>query len=265
MSNLTFVGLSDDGAALILSSPQGDRFRLAIDERLRSAVRSGRAQLAAVDGPIGAKEIQARLRAGATPSEVAEFSGWTVDRVEAFAAPILQERSWVAEQAQKCQVGRTEEAPTLGELTERRLSDRGIDPDTVRWDAWRREDGEWTVLMAYPSGKGDRVATWQFDVAAMSLVAEDDEAHWFNEDPAEQQRPRLLRVPDDDTPRSEAVSNHPAGRNAAEPALQPAEPVEPAPQTAEPASQARPAAAPAAESDSPRWDEVLFGSPVDDK
>ena len=66
MSNLTFVGLSDDGAALILSSPQGDRFRLAIDERLRSAVRSGRAQLAAVDGPIGAKEIQARLRAGAT-------------------------------------------------------------------------------------------------------------------------------------------------------------------------------------------------------
>ncbi len=261
MSNLTFVGLSDDGTALILSSPQGDRFRLAIDERLRSAVRSGRAQLSAVDGPIGAKEIQARLRAGATPAEVAEFSGWTVDRVEAFAAPILQERSWVAEQARKCQVGRTEESPTLGELIERRLADRGIDPDTVRWDAWRRDDGEWTVLMAYPSGKGDRVATWQFDVAANSLVAEDDEAHWFNEDSAEQQRPRLLRVPDDDTPRAAAVSNHPAGRSNSEQSA----PAEPAPQPVEPASQPRPAAAPAAEADSPRWDEVLFGSPADDK
>ena len=140
-------------------------------------------------------------------------------------------------------------------------NERGVDEDNVRWDAWRREDGQWTVLMAYPSGKGDRVATWLFDVAAMSLVADDDEADWFSEDAAEQQRPRLLRVPADDTPRATAVSNHPAGRGT-EPPRQPTPP--PVSSTTNPTDQLDTASA-ATESDKPRWDEVLFGSPADDK
>jgi hypothetical protein len=263
MSNLSFVGLSDDGSALILSSPDGTRHRLAIDERLRSAVRSGRSRMEAPDAPVSARDIQARLRAGATPTEVAEFSGWSVERVEAFAAPILQERGWVAQKAQKCPIGRGEDDPDLGEIVARRLGERGIDVDTTRWDSWRREDGLWTVLLAYPAGKGDRVATWQFDMEANSLTAEDDEARWFTEDriPAEQ-RPRLIRVPDDDAPpppRPPESGNHPAGRarrdSGTDAVGQPAE-----------QPQQRPASGavghkPAAQSDSPRWDEVLFGPP----
>jgi len=264
MSNLSLVGLSDDGSALIISSPDGERHRLAIDERLRSAVRSGGSRPQAPEAPVTARDIQARLRAGATPTEVAEFSGWSVERVEAFAAPILQERGWVAEKAQKCPIGRGEDDPNLGEIVARRLGERGIDIDTTRWDSWRREDGLWTVLLAYPAGKGDRVATWQFDMDAKSLTAEDDEARWFTEDriPAEQ-RPRLIRVPDDDAPppppppRPAESGNHPAGRarkdNGPEAAKQP-----PAQQRS---SSGGGGHKPAAQSDSPRWDEVLFGPP----
>lgn len=154
MQNLSFVGLSDDGAALILTGPDGSRFRLAIDERLRSATRGGRAHMDVSDVPVTARDIQARLRAGATPTEVAEFSGWAVERVEAFAAPILQERGWVAEKAQKCPIGRSEEDPELGELVARRLSERGIDTDSTRWDSWRREDGLWTVAAGLPRRQG---------------------------------------------------------------------------------------------------------------
>jgi Protein of unknown function (DUF3071) len=258
MQNLSFVGLSDDGTALILAATDDSRFRLAIDERLRSATRGGRAHMDVSEGPVTAKAIQARLRAGATPNEVADYSGWTVDRVEAFAAPILQERGWVAQRAQKCPIGRGEEDPTLGDLVDQRLGERGIDIDSTRWDAWRREDGMWTVLLAYPAGKGDRVATWLYDMEASSLSAEDDEARWLTEAriPAEA-RPRLIRVTDDDSPEPnlprEAGShgNHPAGRAAPpqppvqQPRLEsPSEPVEP---------------------EGPRWDEVLFGSPTDER
>ena len=41
MQNLTFVGLSDDGSALILSAGDGNRYRVPIDERLRSRHRRG--------------------------------------------------------------------------------------------------------------------------------------------------------------------------------------------------------------------------------
>ncbi len=265
MPNLSFVGLSDDGAALILSSGDGARHRVPIDERLRSAVRTGRAQLEAPDGPIGAKEIQARLRAGATAAEVADFSGWSEERVEAFAAPILQERGWVAEQAQKCAIGRGEDDPPLGELVDNNLIDRGVDLDAVRWDSWRRDDGQWTILLAYPAGKGDRVATWQFDVPAKSLVPEDDEARSFSEGPGSPQRPRLLRVPNDDEPRADpSWGNHPAGRGGEPVRSADQEPAQPIPSTEttdqRPQQSERPAT-----SDAPRWDEVLFGSPIDEK
>lgn len=268
MPNLSFAGLSDDGSALILSAADGTRYRLSIDERLRSAVRGAREQLEAPEAPVSAKDIQARLRAGATPAEVAEFSGWSVERVEAFAAPVLQERGWVAEKAQKCPIGRHEDDPELGEIVARRLGERGIDIDTTRWDSWRREDGLWTVLLAYPAGKGDRVATWQYDMEAMALAAEDDEAKWFTEDriPAEQ-RPRLIRVPDDDEPpaaRPAEAGNHPAGRGGRQ------QPQGQAPEQAEPQrphaeKQAPGGHKPAAQSDSPRWDEVLFGMPPDER
>lgn len=259
MNNLTFVGLSDDGSALILSAGDGSRFRLPIDERLRSATRGGRTHMDVSDAPVTARDIQARLRAGATPTEVAEFSGWAVDRVEAFAAPILQERGWIAERAQKTPVGRGEEDPLLGTVVVRRLSERGVDEDSIRWDSWRREDGLWTVLLAYPAGQGDRVATWSFDSEAGSLSAEDDEARWFIEQglPDTESRPRLLHVPDDDQPQASrsAYGNHPAGRLQGH--ATPATPRPESPGTVSP----QPEDTGTAE----RWDDVLFGSPRDER
>ncbi len=61
MQNLTFVGLSDDGAALILSSGDGSRFRLPIDERLRSATRGGRTHMDVSDTPVTLLVLVQRL------------------------------------------------------------------------------------------------------------------------------------------------------------------------------------------------------------
>ena len=271
MSRLSFVGLSDDGSALILSGSDGVRHTLVIDERLRSATR-GRTVLEfdTSEAPIGAKDIQARMRTGATPQEVADASGWSVDRVTAFAAPVLQERSWMAQTAQECPVGRGDDDPTLEELVDRRLGERGIDTTSTRWDAWLRQDGNWTILLAYPAGQGDRVATWTFDPSSRTLASLDDEAKWFTEDRLpEDEKPRLLHMPAHGEEATEDAAepsrqqapeaydrrpleslNHPAGRGP-----RPAKPQTPKPQ---------PSPEPAPKSEPPSWDEVLFGGPSDE-
>lgn len=276
MMNLSLVGLSEDGSALVLSGVDGRRYSVEIDERLRSATRSGRStQDEPSEAPIGAKEIQSRMRAGATPEEVADSAGWSVDRVTAFAAPVLQERSWMAQRAQSCRIGRGDEDPNLGELVQRRLEERGIEESTTRWDAWLRGDGAWMILLAYPAGQGDRVATWSFDPSTKALLSLDDEARWLTENRIPQSPgPRLVQPASEATDESArerppAARNHPAGRAKPGPrsGQQPDSPIFSADTSADPipTNPAQPEAEdPVRKDEPPTWDEVLFGAPPDE-
>ena len=52
------------------------------------------------------RDIQARIRAGETPEAVAQAAHTTVEKIMAFAAPVLAERQHVAERAQRSSVRR---------------------------------------------------------------------------------------------------------------------------------------------------------------
>ena len=49
----------------------------------------------------------------------------------------------------------------------------------MQWDAWRREDGRWTLVADYRSGERTRHAEFVFDAPGRYVVAEDDEARWL--------------------------------------------------------------------------------------
>src|ERR1700712_2974689 len=106
MRTLRLVALSDDGKSLILTAegPDGteaERFELPIDERVRAAAR-GDARLGAIEdlgNTLPPRVIQARIRAGETPEQVAAASGTRVDRIMRFAHPVLQERARIAEKS----------------------------------------------------------------------------------------------------------------------------------------------------------------------
>src|ERR671928_68781 len=104
MRTLRLVALSDDGQSLVLTAADADggeeRFVLPIDERVRAAAR-GDARLGAIEdlgNTLPPRVIQARIRAGETPEQVAETSGTRVERIMRFAHPVLQERERIAEQ-----------------------------------------------------------------------------------------------------------------------------------------------------------------------
>src|SRR6266516_4596079 len=124
---------------------------LAEDERLRAACRGDLSRLGQIDIELDTglrpKEIQARVRAGESPEQVAADARVPLDRVLRFAYPVVQERLRVAAQARATRVRRGGSTPaeTLAELVGERLVDRGTDAATLAWDAWRREDGSWTV------------------------------------------------------------------------------------------------------------------------
>lgn len=182
MPELRVVAVSNDGTRLVLKAGDSTEYTLPIDERLRAAVRNDRARLnqieIEVESHLRPRDIQARIRAGASAEEVAQLAGIPVDRVRRFEGPVLAERAFMAERARKTPVRRPGEntGPQLGEAVQERLTLRGAEKESVQWDSWRRDDGTWEVLLVYRVAGEPHSAIWTYDPPRRLVVAVDDEA-----------------------------------------------------------------------------------------
>ncbi|CAL9552685.1 hypothetical protein SUDANB58_04480 [Streptomyces sp. enrichment culture] len=182
MPELRVVAVSNDGTRLVLKAADSTEYTLPIDERLRAAVRGDRPRLGQieieVESHLRPRDIQARIRAGASAEEVAQMAGIPVDRVRRFEGPVLAERAFMAERARKTPVRRPGEnsGPPLGEAVQERLLLRGAEKDTVQWDSWRRDDGTWEVLLVYRVAGEPHSASWTYDPPRRLVQAVDDEA-----------------------------------------------------------------------------------------
>ncbi|MEU6484156.1 septation protein SepH [Streptomyces sp. NPDC046887] len=212
MPELRVVAVSNDGTRLVLKAADNTEFTLPIDERLRAAVRNDRARLGQieieVESHLRPRDIQARIRAGASAEEVAQLAGIPVERVRRFEGPVLAERAFMAERARKTPVRRPGEntGPQLGEAVAERLLLRGADKDTVVWDSWRRDDGTWEVLLVYRVAGEIHSANWSYDPPRRLVQAVDDEARMLIgetddavavQEPSSPFVPRIARLPRD--------------------------------------------------------------------
>ncbi len=183
MADLRLVGVHDDGEHLLLSGPGGEIYLLPIDEALRMATsRSPRRAYAGgvASARMSPREIQAQIRSGSTAADVAEHSGMSLEQVRRYEGPVLAEREHVAQMARKVEVAGSapgndghrsafgDSPATLDEMVMHRLVAFGIDPRTVRWDAWRVQDGAWTVTADFEPG----------DERAASSIGEPAPARW---------------------------------------------------------------------------------------
>jgi Protein of unknown function (DUF3071) len=190
MRDLKPVGLSEDGHKLVLVSDSGEKYAVPADGRLRAALRGDRARLGQLeiemDSALRPRDIQARIRAGETTEAVAAVAGVDMDRVLGYAVPVLAERSHIAERAQRSALRRKGgEGPgrLLGDAVAERLRGRGVDPASADWDAWRRDDGRWTVQVSYEWGEHHRVGMFQYDAPGRYVLPDDDEGRWLVGDP----------------------------------------------------------------------------------
>ncbi|GAA2414533.1 hypothetical protein GCM10010191_25670 [Actinomadura vinacea] len=254
MQELRLVAVSEDGTYLVLATAgRGTRFTLPVDDRLRAAVRGHFSRLGQfeieVESPLRPKEIQARIRSGETAEEIAESAGIPVERIRWFEGPVLQEREYMAQQAQRVAVRRPGEStpgPPLGETVEERLGRGGVDLEEVEWDSWKCEDSTWRIRLSFFDNGRPHAAEWVFDprrrhvspldevAARLTAVEWEDDALGDTVTPLVPRRPAMKVVSD---PRDYAAPPPPARGIGFEP--------EPArverPRIAEPPERPRPA------------------------
>ena len=151
--------------------PDGDKFRLRVDDRLRG--RGARRRPPRRANPRSTTRSPAccaprRFSPASAPAR--RSSKWPrppacdVARVERFAHPVLLERSRAAELATAAHpvLADGPAVLTLLETVTAALVARGLNPDETHWDAWRNEDGRWTVQLAWKAGRSDNVAHFRF-------------------------------------------------------------------------------------------------------
>ena len=241
MPDLRLVAVSEDGAHLVLRGEDGKKYTLPVDERLRAAVRGDRIRLGQIEiemeSQLRPRDIQARIRAGATAEEVAVAAGLPVDRVKRFEGPVLAERAYMAERARKTPVRRQGEStgPLLGDLVHDGLIRYGVDPEEVVWDSWRRDNGCWEVVLEYPANGTDgqrRSARWTFDPPRRLVLPEDDDAHLLTGEQPHRPEPALPFVPrlataGDQNAALPSTSGMPGRSGMSQPPAPPAVPVAP--------------------------------------
>jgi len=209
MQHLTPVGLSQDGTELVLVGNAGEEFAVPVDQRLRAALRGDQARAGQLEmkmeSALRPRDIQARIRAGESAEDVAAAAQTTVEAIMPFAAPVLAERAHVAQTALKSSIRRatSEASPvarTLDDASRQHFTTLSVRADDVEWDAWRREDGRWTLVAEYLAGNDEHHAEFTYDQPGRYVLADNDEARLLTGEsaPAAPQEPagrRLSAVP----------------------------------------------------------------------
>ncbi len=177
MRELKVVGLDADGKRIICETADtAEKFVVRVDNRLKAAVRGDRAASnqtqieveVEVPNSLRPRDIQSRIRAGASVEQLAAAAGVSPERVMRFAHPVLLERSRAAELATASHpiLPDGPSVLTLLETVTGALIARGLDPETTKWDAWRNEDSRWTVQFGWKAGRSDNVAHFRFSPGA---------------------------------------------------------------------------------------------------
>lgn len=121
------------------------------------------------------REIQDRVRAGASVADLVELTGMPQRRIEPFAHPVLAERARIAELGKQSRPRRSEGPAQLPlrDVLATAFAARGQDISEAEWDAWRDLSGQWIIGVTWSTGHSTTTAEYAFHAegSATSTVA----------------------------------------------------------------------------------------------
>ncbi|MFF3227613.1 septation protein SepH [Nocardia suismassiliense] len=185
MRELRVIGVTPDSTHIVcIDTESGAKYRLPADDKLRAAARGDLARFGQIEIEMEAtmrpRDIQARIRAGASVDQVTEESGMPASRVERFAYPVLLERARAAELAQKAHPVRPDgpAVETLIDVVTAAFTERGHNIEGAEWDAWKDEKGFWVAQLQWQNGRSEIAAHWRYqpDAHGGSVSPLDDPA-----------------------------------------------------------------------------------------
>jgi hypothetical protein len=171
--------VDNDGEYLNLETQGGEKFRLVLDDSLRSAIkRDPQTQLD--DVSISPREIQDEVRAGASAEDVATRHSVPLDYVDKFALTVVDEIGHIIASAQAVRISveadRYSAATQMefAEILESRL--RNLEASNPVWSASKREGSPWIVSVSFDTPKGKSSASWTFDQRKLILSPDNEVA-----------------------------------------------------------------------------------------
>ncbi|MEV4127683.1 septation protein SepH [Nocardia sp. NPDC049707] len=185
MRELRVIGVTPDSTHIVcIDTETGTKYRLPADDKLRAAARGDLARFGQIEIEMEAtmrpRDIQARIRAGASVEQVTAESGMPLSRVERFAYPVLLERARAAELAQKAHPVRADgpAVETLIDIVTAAFTERGHTLENAEWDAWKDEKGFWVAQLQWQNGRSEIAAHWRYqpDAHGGSVSPLDDPA-----------------------------------------------------------------------------------------
>ncbi|MFC8047666.1 septation protein SepH [Nocardia sp. NPDC057353] len=185
MRELRVIGVTPDSTHIVcVDTESGQKFRLPADDKLRAAARGDLARFGQIEIEMEAsmrpRDIQARIRAGASVEQVTLESGMPASKVDRFAYPVLLERARAAELAQKAHPVRADgpAVENLIDIVTAAFTARGHTLDHAEWDAWKDEKGFWVAQLQWQNGRSEIAAHWRYqpDAHGGSVSPLDDPA-----------------------------------------------------------------------------------------
>jgi hypothetical protein len=168
-----------DGDFLVLEAQDGQKFRLLIDDAVRSSIKRDKIQQ--LDSiTITPREIQEEIRNGSTIEQLIKESGASFEFIEKFAAPVIAELEHIVSSALSVRLtiagDRYNDSTQIefGEIISGRLVTSGA--TGISWKAKKIEPNNWHIIANYALNGTDGSATWAFDPRRLTLSPESETA-----------------------------------------------------------------------------------------
>ncbi len=171
MKEAQFV--ESDGEYVIFETKDG-KFRAALDEALRAAIR--KAPSSPADQPISPRDIQERVRAGATVAELVKATKADTAYVESFARAVFEELDHIVATARTVRISVTSDKfnevvdAEFGAVIQARAEAAGA--SNFAWSSRRPAGSPWLVSLSFDRGGQSQVAAWSFDPRKFLLSPE---------------------------------------------------------------------------------------------
>ena len=168
-----------DGDFLVLEAQDGQKYRLLIDETIRSSIKR-EPRLALDEISITPRAIQEEIRNGASIEALMDQSGASFEFIEKFAAPVIAELKHVVSSALSVRLtiagDRYNDSTQIefGEIIGGRLITSGA--TAISWLAKKIDVNSWHIIANYTLNGAEGSATWSFDPRRLTLSPESETA-----------------------------------------------------------------------------------------
>lgn len=163
MKEAQFV--ESDGEYVVFEGKDG-KFRVAIDDSLRAAVRRGVGANVQTQ-PITPKEIQERVRGGESVSDIVKATKADSAYVDSFARAVFEELEHIVASARSIRISVTSDKfneivdAEFGAVIEARAVSAGA--SNLDWSSKRPAGSPWLVTLSFERGGQSQFATWSFE------------------------------------------------------------------------------------------------------